>query len=265
MNAAQPFLKVSPSAEFYGEQVRTCSNLFGRDPVFAEPLLLNPLILDVLDGVLLPSHPMGPSRPRSVAKVGYNAEGVNAELSRDPVNGPNCHHYRVHFSGSVQVEANGGHQTLHREMDIFRPYIEHEPDQPNWVVAVNYAGSDFTVANGATRIVPGSHRWPRDRAPHPHEEAQAVMPKGSALFWLGRSFHALGTNHTEQKRAGIITVFSANWLAQEENQFISVPPDIAEKLPDQAQQLLGYRGSPTGWAAERDPDYLLRPGTAAYI
>ncbi len=127
-------------------------------------------------------------------------------------------------------------------------------------MAVNYAGTDFTTENGATRIVPGSHRWSKDRAPDPHEEAQAVMPKGSALFWLGRSFHALGTNHTDENRAGLITIFSANWLTQEENQFFGVPPEFAETLPEQAQLLLGYRGGGVGWATGRDTENLLRPG-----
>lgn len=263
--AVDPFLKVPKANEFYGANVRTCSNLFGRDRIFVEELLLNPMVLDVLDGTLLPDCPMGPSNARPQLKKhgtdGYDQLTSIGERSRDPVHGPNCHHYRVHFSGSIQVGPGGGHQTPHREMDIYRPYFEHDPDQPDWVVAVNYAGTDFTEDNGATRVVPGSHRWPRGREPQSHEEAQAVMPKGSALFWLGKSFHALGTNRTpKENRAGLLTILSANWLSQEENQFFGVPPEFAKTLPERAQLLLGYRAGQVGWATGRDSENLLRPG-----
>ncbi len=261
--AAEPLVRESPGPEFYGENVRTCSNLFGRDPVFAERLLSNSLILDVLDGTLLPQHPMGPASAKTQAQheVGiYDHEEYLRAEQRDPVNGPNCHHYRVHFSGSIQLGARGGHQVLHREMDAFRPFIQQEPDQPDWVVAVNYACTDFTEENGATRVVPGSHRWPPDRAPREREEARAVMPKGSALFWLGKAFHALATNTTDQNRAGLLTIFSVNWLTQEENQFVAVPPEFAKTLPEQAQRLLGYRSASLGYVAGRDAENILREG-----
>jgi len=268
VQAAEPLLHDAPGTEFYGGNVRTCGNLFGKDPVFATHLLTNPLILDVLDGTLLPEYPLGSQakEQRLHGEDGYDQNLGNGDRQRDDVNGPNCHHYRVHFSGSIQVGPGGGKQELHREMDIFRPYIEQDPAQPDWVVAVNYAGVDFTEDNGATRIVPGSHRWPAERAPHRSEEAQAVMPKGSALFWLGKSFHALGTNHTPDLiRAGLLTIFSVNWLTQEENQFIAVPPDFVEQLPEKAQQLLGYRGASVGWVNGRDSENLLREGVGQPI
>ncbi len=247
----------------YGGKTKTCSNLFAYGPEFSEHLLTNPLVLDVLDGTLLPEHPMGPSGPTRELRHGYDYDDPDGKMrwdKRDAASGPNCHHYRVHFGGSIQVGTGGELQPLHREMDIFRPYIEHDPDQPDWVVAVNYASCDFTAENGATRVVPGSHRWPRGRKPRPEDEAQAVMPKGSAIFWLGRTFHALGANRTPQVRTGIISIFSVNWLTQEENQFVGVPRELVEELPEQAQRLLGYRSAAVGYVMGRDAENLLRPG-----
>ena len=48
--AVAPFLKIPKLNEHYGTNVTTCSNLFGRDPIFARELLLNPVVLGVLDG-----------------------------------------------------------------------------------------------------------------------------------------------------------------------------------------------------------------------
>ena len=263
-----PILR-KPPGSIYGGQTKTCSNLFAHGREFSEHLLTNPRVLDVLDGTLLPEHPMGPSGPTRALMHGYDYDdSENKDLRfdrRDPLLGPNCHHYRVHFGGSIQVWPGGELQPLHREMDVFRPYIEHDPDQPDWVVAVSYAACDFTAENGATRIVPGSHRWPTKRKPRPEDEAQAVMPKGSAIFWLGKTFHALGANRTAEARTGILSIFSVNWLTQEENQFVGVPVELVKTLPEQAQQLLGYRSAALGYVMGRDAENLLRPGSGQPI
>jgi ectoine hydroxylase-related dioxygenase (phytanoyl-CoA dioxygenase family) len=77
--------------------------------------------------------------------------------------------------------------------------------------------SDFTAANGATKLIPGSHRWhefpPRGNAPRrpdaalhsPVNEAyeldfeargievvRAEMKAGSTVFWLGATWHCRG-------------------------------------------------------------------------
>ena len=72
---------------------------------------------------------------------------------------------------------------------------------------------------------------------------QAVMPKGSAAFWLGTTFHGLGASVTGAPRTGIIYSFVVDRFTQEENQFTAVPPAIAATLSKRAQQLIGYHSS----------------------
>lgn len=257
--------------EFMGNRTRHFGNLYSRGPIFSEQILLNRRILQVLDGTLLPQCPMGGStegNDAGTAQEGYNSATFDYgsafnQPKRDPVKGPNCHHYRLHCAGIIEVWPGGKLQPLHREMDIYRPFIEHDPGQPDWVVACLVAGTEFTAANGGTRIVVGSHKWPAERVPQESEATQAEMPAGSALFWLGRTFHGLGINRTERPRTAILTIFSVNWLTQEENQYLSVPPDIARTLPEKAQQLIGYRGSMVGWSTGRDNECQLRESSHA--
>ena len=60
-----------------------------------------------------------------------------------------------------------------------------------------WALTDFTEANGATRLVPGSHL--RDHSPDygaPYDSIAAEMPKGSVLIWHGSLWHGGGANDT---------------------------------------------------------------------
>ena len=252
---------------FFGAPTRGMGDIFVHAPEIAEHLLLHETFLEVADAVLLPQAPMAASAAQS-RPSGTWEEGLDAAFEdylemkpRDPVLGPNCHHYRLNISGARQVCPGEAHQFLHREMDTFRPFLEHDPETPERALAIVWALTDFTLENGATRLVPGSHRWPRDRGAEEHEVARAVMPKGSAALWTGKTLHGLAASRDES-RTSVTFVFMVDWLTTEENQFFAVPPEVARDLPERAQQLIGYRASPAlGWVSDRDPDNLLRsPG-----
>ncbi|MGC9962161.1 MAG: phytanoyl-CoA dioxygenase family protein [Acidimicrobiales bacterium] len=130
---------------------------------------------------------------------------------------------------------------------------------PELVVNVMLPLVDFTADNGATRIVPGSHRW-LDRRPDP-EEATVVPPlaAGSALFFLGSLWHGGGANHTAADRLGVILHYSAAWLRPVENHVLAVPTETVRRLEPRLQELLGYNiASPfTGYVDGRHPRRLL--------
>lgn len=252
---------------FFGAPTRGMGDIFLHAPDIAEHLLLNETFLEVADAILLPQAPMAASAAQSRPSATWE-EGLDAAFEdylemkpRDPVLGPNCHHYRLNISGARQVCPGNAHQFLHREMDTFRPFLEHDPAAPERALAIVWALTDFTLENGATRLVPGSHGWPRDRSAEEHEVARAVMPKGSAALWTGKTLHGLAASRDES-RTSVTFVFMVDWLTTEENQFFAIPPEVARRLPERAQQLIGYRASPAlGWVSDRDPDNLLRaPG-----
>lgn len=69
---------------------------------------------------------------------------------------------------------------------------------------VMLALTDFTMANGATQVVVGSHLWERDRVPEPSEISTAEMESGDSLYWLGGTLHGGGANTTQsQSRRGL--------------------------------------------------------------
>ena len=99
---------------------------------------------------------------------------------------------------------------------------------------------DFTRDNGATCVVPGSHRWDSEREPLDEEIAYAEMKAGSAVIYLGSTLHAGGTNTTNQWRRGIHMSYCLGWLRTEENNVLAVTPETASGLSPRARELLGY-------------------------
>jgi ectoine hydroxylase-related dioxygenase (phytanoyl-CoA dioxygenase family) len=103
-----------------------------------------------------------------------------------------------------------------------------------------WALDDFTQANGATHVVPGSHRWVDQHPEDDETSVQAAMPAGSLMFFVGSVYHGGGANTTDRPRLGVILEYAASWLRQQENQYLAVPHEIVTTLPQRLQELLGY-------------------------
>ncbi len=133
-------------------------------------------------------------------------------------------------------------QVLHRDIVLWPSFIDGGKDAPEALVSILLALSDFTEAVGATRVVPGSHRWDDFRRPaDPDNYVSAVMPAGSALLYLGKTVHGAGANTTQQSwRRGLHMSFVLGWLTPEEASPIGVPWEIARSYPPRVQRMLGY-------------------------
>ena len=169
-----------------------------------------------------------------------------------------CRAYQLNLTQAIQIGPGEPQQLIHADDLMFS--FEH----PGREAMINcmWAVDDFTKENGATLLVPGSHKWPRDRTPEAHEIAQGEMSKGSVLIYFGSLLHAGGANRTDKPRTGIVISYSLGWLRQAENQYLAVPPDIARSLPEELQRLLGYfvHEPNLGCVEGQDPIRLLREG-----
>ena len=155
----------------------------------------------------------------------------------DAVLGPNCTSYRIGSCTAIEICPGEVDQVLHRD-DGFYPI--RVPDV-EFQISAMWALDDFALDNGATRVVPGSHRNPELVDDQDCEVAQAVMSKGSVLFYLGSTYHGGGANNSKLPRSGLINTYSLGWLRQEENQYLSIPREIAESYPEHVRRLMGYQ------------------------
>jgi ectoine hydroxylase-related dioxygenase (phytanoyl-CoA dioxygenase family) len=159
---------------------------------------------------------------------------------------------------AIEMHAGQRAQPLHADdgsISLPRPHV------PVVCVAI-WALTDFTLDNGATRIVAGSQRF--DRRPRKGETAESVdivMPRGSVLVYDGAAWHGGGDNNSDARRLGIVVNHCAGFLRQEENQLLAVPREMAATFPRRLQQMLGYgtyKGL-MGHVDQQDPGVLLDP------
>jgi len=217
---------------FFGRHTRHLSGVAGRSRVFAEEILCHPLILALADAILLPF----------------------------------CANYRLNVAHILDRGPGSEQQLPHRDEDVW-PHLPRP--HPEIQLACVIALEDFSADNGATRVVPGSHRWPRERRPQDDELVPAEMPAGSAVLYLGSTIHGGGPNRTEtRRRRGMHMSYNLGWLRTEENNYLTTPLEVVRTLPRRAQELLGYTthdaielaGGASGLVNTYDPIELLERG-----
>jgi len=196
---------------------------------------------------------------------GYDSERVYALLAKSPVFGELAAHPLVldvceailgpnfMLSACLAINSHPGEnaQPLHYD-DIF--YKVPRP-RPPYGVSAFWAIDEFTDRNGATEIIPGSHKWGDEpiaglaesfvngqRVPvvdHPDLE-KAVMPSGSLMLAYGTLWHRGGANRSAASRLAITPQYCVAWGRQIESMLLSVPSHVVASYPERVQQLLGY-------------------------
>lgn len=211
---------------FYGHATKRLSSLIAKSEVCQE-IAINPTILGVMDEFMLRG----------------------------------CREYQLNLTQAIRIGPGEPQQIIHPDDPLF-PF-----DHPNSEAMINcmWAIDEFTFENGATNIVPGSHKWVRDenmmkRNPEPDEITYGCMSAGSVLIYFGSLLHSGGANITDKSRTGIVMSYCLGWLRQSENQYLAVPQALARTLPERLQKLLGYfvHMPNLGQVEGRDPIEILK-------
>ncbi|MCH2173877.1 phytanoyl-CoA dioxygenase family protein [Myxococcota bacterium] len=217
---------------FFGKRTRHVAGLASKSRTFATDLLCHPVLTGVCDRVLLPA----------------------------------CARYQMNLGHIIDRGPGSEQQLIHRDELV---WVHVPRPHPELQVASMTALVDFTSQNGATRLVPGSHRWEYDRTPEDSEIVDAEMAAGSSVIYLGSTLHAGGANETPDVwRRGLHLSYVVGWLRTEENNYLATPPGVARTLPRASQELIGYAvhdaiedaGGYLGMLGMRDPVELMRDG-----
>lgn len=209
------------SGDFYGYRTKRLSGLVSKSQIIRD-MITHTQILDVMNKVLL----------------------------------PHCDAYQLNLTQAISIGPSEPQQVIHRDDSMF-PF---DTDKVESMVNCMWAVDDFTEENGATHVVPGSHKWKRDRLPEEHETTQATMKKGSVLIYLGSLIHGGGANKTNQSRTGLVLSYCCGWLRQAENLYLATPLSEVKTYDETLQRLLGYfvHKPNLGSVDGRDPIELLQ-------
>lgn len=150
--------------------------------------------------------------------------------------GPYCEKVQLHLTQIIRIRGGQTAQPIHRDRWAWGTHLAHVEPQFNTIWAI----TDFTAENGATQVVPGSTKWPDNAEIKPEQITQAEMKAGSVLIYSGSVFHGGGENRSSSDRIGINITYTLGWLRQEENQYLTCPPELAKTLPRDLQALVGY-------------------------
>jgi len=144
-------------------------------------------------------------------------------------------------------------QFIHQDELAFDSF----PFGPDYEVQISslWALSDYTEEMGATRIVPGSHKLGAGVEFTLADTIPVEMKRGSIVLYSGKLYHGAGKNNSDRIRQAVNVDYAVGWLRQEENQYLSCPPEVARTLPEDLLRLMGYRcSSALGYVGDRfDP------------
>ena len=171
--------------------------------------------------------------------------------------------FQLHLTQVIAIGPGEPAQPIHRDQwayDFFT-FPQGYEVQCNTIWAL----TDFTEENGATRVVPGSNHFEDKLRLTQEDTVAAAMHRGSVLVYSGAVYHGGGANRSDTVRKGINITYNLSWLRQEENQYLSVPFDVARELDEDLLRLMGYqRGAyALGYVGDlQDPIKFVRPDLA---
>ncbi|RMZ82890.1 hypothetical protein DV737_g1951, partial [Chaetothyriales sp. CBS 132003] len=146
-------------------------------------------------------------------------------------------------------------QVLHRDLTSYPPYAQLGPDGTEAKISFLFAFSEFRDENGATRIIPGSNRWPFDQRGKLAQTIPAEMDMGDCLLLSGKVVHAMGENKTATERKCTQLTVVPSFLTPSEAHTLIITLDTVKKLSKRAQRFVGFRsqyprGSPGLWTKD---------------
>jgi len=157
---------------------------------------------------------------------------------------PHCGSYWVNTGQAMLIGPQSPAQMLHRDCDNW-PAVSAQgwPDSPEVTLSAMIALADVTEELGATRVIPGSHRWADYKENGTAELIYpAEMKVGDALVYTGKVVHGGGANRTDdQWRLAMHLSFVLGWLVPEESSPIDYSDaDLAQQSP-RVKRLLGHQ------------------------
>ncbi|KAJ4316134.1 hypothetical protein N0V94_005622 [Neodidymelliopsis sp. IMI 364377] len=220
MNSTEAGARLERLQTFHGRRTKRAGGLANHSRVFRDHLLDNDFI-------------------HAICKRNYSTGG-------------NAGDYWLYTGTTLTAGGPQGLQPLHRDNSHYPPAVLLGPDFDDVQITFIVALSPFRAENGATRIIPGSHKWSFDQRGCQEMTIPAEMDAGDCCLISGKVVHGMGANITTDERKAVQISVCAGYLTPSEASSHIVTLDNVKKLSRRAQRFLGFRsqytrGSPGLW------------------
>jgi ectoine hydroxylase-related dioxygenase (phytanoyl-CoA dioxygenase family) len=171
----------------------------------------------------------------------------------DAILKPHCEVYQVGSTTAIEILPGEDAQVLHADDACYPSHLLPFEAQ----ISALWALDDFTVENGATRVVPREMGVEKPEDASEEHVVQAVMPKGSVVIYLGSTIHGGGANRSDAPRKAVVNTYCLGWLRQEENQYLTLTKEEVAAQSDEMRRMLGFQAhGPYLGVWPEDPDGL---------
>lgn len=173
--------------------------------------------------------------------------------------------YWLSMAHMIEIGPGSSAQPLHVDGGQWWPFWDMDPDGPEMMLNFLVAATDTTTENGATGVVPGSHRWSyrgedAEKTLATWDEKDAVpvaLKAGDCLLIGGRIVHRGGANTTDEHRRVMTVTVCSSCFTPEEPSVLIIDHELASGLSERAKKFLGYKevvpfGSAGLWAGPAD-------------
>lgn len=194
--------------DFFGEKTRRMTGVVSLSQTFMDHFIANPATQDYVTAIF---------------------KGV-------------CETFWLNTAQIIEIHPGETSQPLHRDMYNYPVFAQYGPNAPEVMANMIVALVDITEESGATRVIPGSHKWDFEQEFDQSMTVPVEMKAGSVFYFGGKVVHGGGANTSKDiKRRAISTAFNPGFLVPEEAYPFSVPLEKARELPPHVQQMLGFR------------------------
>jgi len=125
-----------------------------------------------------------------------------------------------------------------------RVHVDSPRYIPNYVTnaGIIWALDDFTLENGATKLLPGSHHHAEIPSESFFEKncVELTCKKGAAVIINARVVHRAGINHTECWRHALTMNVCRSYMKQRMDWVRLIPESITNQLNSQAKRVIGF-------------------------
>jgi len=152
------------------------------------------------------------------------------------------------FSGNIALPGSGS-MNAHCDQSTIMP----EPWLEQYCLNAIWCLDDVDEGNGATRYLPGSHRFTRfSEVPANPKLGMCPFeaPAGSVIIMHGRMWHTSGENvSTDRERCMLFALYSSGFLRLQANWWQILPEDTLRGFSPELNQRLGLSSPNRGYGA----------------